>query len=203
MAYSTPSTFAGTMVLVNLCTFFIGWNESVCITNAGIELDDQREIGTAVGMAGSIRSTISTIASTIYVVVLNNRMAQTVPSEVPPVLIEAGLPQSSVAAFLSGLSTGSFDDVPGLTPQIQAVGSQAYKLASSHAFQTVYLTSIAFSGIAVILSYWAPDVDDKLTSQIAVTLHQSRGHKEKEEEEEKAEKEEKEEKKEKEESLSA
>ncbi|KAF9893246.1 hypothetical protein FE257_011676 [Aspergillus nanangensis] len=171
MAYSTPSTLSGTATLLNLSCFLIGWNESVCLTNAGIELEDQRQIGTAVGMAGSIRSAISTVASSVYVVVLNNRMAQTVPTEVPPVLVEAGLPQSSVPAFLQGLSTGSFSGIEGLTPHIQEVGSHAYKVASSHAFQTVYLTSIAFTGVAVILSFWAPTVDDKLTGEIAATLH--------------------------------
>ncbi|KAL5363379.1 fungal trichothecene efflux pump [Aspergillus floccosus] len=173
MAYSTPSTLHGTAALLNLSCFLIGWNESVCLTNAGIELEDQREIGTAVGMAGSIRSTISTVASSVYVVVLNNRMAQTIPTEVPPVLIEAGLPQSSVAAFLEGLSTGSFNGIQGLTPHIQEVGVHAYKVASSHAFKTVYLTSIAFTGVAIILSFWAPTVDDKLTGQVAATLHQA------------------------------
>lgn len=174
MAYSTPSTFAGTATLVNISSFLIGWNESVCITNAGIEVDDQREIGTAVGMAGSIRSTISTIASSVYVVVLNNRMAQAVPSEVPPALLQAGLPESSVSPFIDALTSGSFSGIKGLTPQIQAAGTEAYKLASSHAFRTVYLTTIAFSGVAVVLSFWAPTVDDKLTGQVAATLHQAR-----------------------------
>lgn len=171
MAYSTPSTLHGTASLLNISCFLIGWNESVCMTNAGIELDDQREIGTAVGMAGSIRSTISTVASSVYVVVLNNRMAQTVPAEVPPVLIKAGLPESSVGAFLAALSTGDFSGIKGVTPDVKVAGEHAYKIASSHAFKTVYLTSIAFTGVAVILSFWAPTVDDKLTGQVATTLH--------------------------------
>lgn len=173
MAYSTPKTLPGTATLLTLSCFLIGWNESVCLTNAGIELDDQRQIGTAVGMAGSIRSAISTIASSVYVVVLNNRMAQTVPSEVPSVLIEAGLPEASVPAFLQALTTGSFGEIAGLTPQVQEIGTQAYKLASSHAFQTVYLTSIAFTGVAVIMSFWAPTVDDRLDGQVAATLHRA------------------------------
>jgi hypothetical protein len=35
--------------LLMVSTFFIGWNESVCVSNSGIELLDQQEIGTAVG----------------------------------------------------------------------------------------------------------------------------------------------------------
>ncbi|KAJ5722973.1 MFS general substrate transporter [Penicillium malachiteum] len=172
-AYSTPSTLSGTSTLLNLSCFLIDWNEAVCITNAGIEIEDQREIGTAVGMAGSIRSTISTIASSVYVVVLNIRMAESVPTEVSPLLLEAGLPQSSVTAFLNGLSTGDLSGIAGVTPHIEAVGKSAYKIASSHAFETVYLISISFTGVAVILSFWAPTVDDKLTGQVATRLHQT------------------------------
>lgn len=156
-------------------SFLIGWNESVCLTNAGIELEDQQEIGTAVGMAGSIRSAISTIASTVYVVVLTNRLGQTIPAEVPPAVIRAGLPASSVAAFLAGFTTADFSKVPGLTPTITAVGVAAYKVASAHAYKTVFLTSIAFTGIAVIVSFWAPNVDDRMTQEVAATLHAKEG----------------------------
>ncbi|KAF9895194.1 hypothetical protein FE257_000096 [Aspergillus nanangensis] len=171
VAYSTPFTFGGTVTLMCLSSFLIGWNEAVSLTNTGIELDDQQEIGTAVGMGGSIRATISTIASSIYVVVLNNRLAITVPAEVPNAVIEAGLPASSVAAFLMGFTTGNFDGVPGLTPQILTIGNAAYKMASAHAYQTVFYTSIAFTGVAVIMAFWSPSVDDKMTGDIAATLH--------------------------------
>jgi hypothetical protein len=156
-------------------SFFIGWNESLCLTNAGIEVEDQQEIGTAVGMAGSIRSAISTVAATVYVVVLTNRLGATIPAEVPPAVIAAGLPKSSVAAFLAGFTTSDFSDVPGLTPKITAVGIAAYKLANAHAYKTVFLTSIAFTGLAVIISFWAPNVDDKMTAEVAATLHEKEG----------------------------
>jgi hypothetical protein len=49
VAYATPDTSAGATALICISGFFIGWNESVCLSNSGIELLDQREIGTAVG----------------------------------------------------------------------------------------------------------------------------------------------------------
>ena len=175
MAYSTPSTLVGSSCLIALASFFIGWNESLCLTNAGVELEDQQEIGTAVGMAGSIRSAISTVAASVYVVVLTNRLGATIPVEVPAAVTEAGLPASSVVAFLTGFTTGDFSAVPGLTPSILSVGVAAYKVASAHAYETVFLVSIAFSGIAVIITAWAPNVGDKMTSQVATTLHAKEG----------------------------
>ena len=158
-----------------LSSFFVGWNESLCLTNAGIEVEDQQEIGTAVGMAGSIRSAISTIAASVYVVVLTNRLTTTIPAEVPPAVVKAGLPVGSVPAFLEGFTTGNFSDVKGLTPNITAVGVEAYKVASAHAYKTVFLTSIAFTGLAVIIAFWAPNVDDKMTGQVVTTLHEKEG----------------------------
>ncbi|KAH6679631.1 fungal trichothecene efflux pump [Halenospora varia] len=172
MASCTPDTENQAIVLMALGCFFIGWNETVCLANAGIEVEDQQEIGTAVGMAGSIRSAISTICSSVYVAVLTNRLAQTIPATVPPAVIAAGLPASSVPAFLGGFTTGNFTAVPGLTTTITTVGVRAYKVANAQAYKTVFLTSLAFSGLAIILSFWSPNVDDKMTGEVATTLHQ-------------------------------
>jgi hypothetical protein len=52
------------MVLIAIGGAFIGFNEIANSTIATIAIDDQREIGSALGVAGSIRSGISTICST-------------------------------------------------------------------------------------------------------------------------------------------
>jgi hypothetical protein len=121
--------------------------------------------------AGSIRSAISSISSAVYVSVLSNRLAQTVPAVVPNAVVQAGLPASSVSAYMLCLTSGSFADVPGENPGILAAGMQAYRQANSQAYSTVFYTTIAFTGLAVLLSFFSPNVDDKMTSQIAVTLH--------------------------------
>lgn len=151
MASCTPDTRDRAIVLMSLGCFLIGWNESVCLANCGIEVDDQQEIGTAVGMAGSIRSAISTVCSSVYVAVLVNRLGVTIPQGVPPAVIAAGLPASSVATFMGGFATGNFSAVEGLTDEILGTGLRAYKEANAMAYATVFYTSIAFSGIAIII----------------------------------------------------
>lgn len=94
--------------------------------------------------------------SSVYTVVLSNRLLDTIPKEVPPALIQAGLPSTSVADFLTTISAGTvaaFAVVPGLIPAIQATGIKAYEKATSDAYNTVYLCTIAFSGIGIILSF--------------------------------------------------
>lgn len=191
MASCTPDTKERAITLMAIGCFAIGWNETVCLANAGIEVEDQQEIGTAVGTAGSIRSAISTICSSVYVAVLTNRLGQTILAEVPPTVIAAGLPATSVPAFLTGFTTGNFSSVQGLTAEISAVGARAYKDANAKAYTTVFYTTVAFSGLAIIIvsflldifdrkriltrdvqSFWSPNVDEKMTGEVATTLHQ-------------------------------
>jgi hypothetical protein len=49
IAAATPDSKAMATALIILSSFFIGWNESLCLSLSGIELLDQREIGTAIG----------------------------------------------------------------------------------------------------------------------------------------------------------
>ena len=92
----------------------------------------------------------------------------------PPKLIAAGLPPSSVAAFLSAITVGTpeaFSKVVGLTAAIESVGIAAYKVASSHAYQTVFYSTIAFSTLGLICSVFAPNVDELMTDKVVATLH--------------------------------
>lgn len=174
MASCTPDTPARAIALITIGSTLIGANEILNSCVATIQLTDQREIGTATGVGGSIRNFISTICATVYTVVLSNRLAQTIPAAVPPAVIDAGLPSTSVASLLTALGSGSpaaFDDVKGLTPAIQAIGVQAYKIASAEAYKTVFLTTIAFSGIGVILTFFTPNINSKLTNEVTITLH--------------------------------
>jgi hypothetical protein len=160
--------------LVFMGLFFTGWNETVCIANSTICVKDQQEIGIAGGLAGSIRSGICGVIVAIYTTILTNRLGQTIPQQVPPALVDAGLPAASVPAFLAALTSGAagaMRAVPGVTDGIVAVGTAAYKQANSDAYKTVYLSTLAFSGVAILLTFFAPNTEKYMTSQIAATLH--------------------------------
>ena len=89
-----------------------------------------------------------------YSVILSNRLAVTVAARVPAAVTTAGLPTSSVASFISAFAVGeaAFAQVPGVTPDILAIGSNAYQYANADAFRTVFFSNIAFSGVAIICS---------------------------------------------------
>lgn len=173
-ACATPYNQNTVTALLFLGCFCMGWTENNGLTISGIAIADQAEIGTAVGVGACLRSTVSTIASTIYTVILTNRLSTTIPNEVPPKLIAAGLPASSVASFLSAVAVGTpeaFSTVVGLTSEIEAVGIAAYKLASSHAYQTVFYSTIAFSALAILGACGAPSVDSYMTGKVVAVLH--------------------------------
>ncbi|CAK7242006.1 MAG: hypothetical protein STHCBS139747_003480 [Sporothrix thermara] len=176
LATSSPDTAVRSAALIFFASFFIGWNELLNSTVSTISIDDQREIGTYAGTGGSARSLISTVCSVIYQTVLANRLAHTVPARVPPAVLAAGLPATSVDAFLAAVETGTdaaYAAVAGLTPAIQAAGVRAYQEATSAAYKTVFLTTIAFSGLSVVLSFFAPNVDHLLTKSVNITVNVS------------------------------
>ncbi|KAF2015910.1 siderophore iron transporter [Aaosphaeria arxii CBS 175.79] len=172
-AIANVDNFGATLSLILLGCIFIGWNESICLANATILVEDQREIGVAGGTAGSVRAAICAVLVAIYTTIMTNRLGETIPSQVPPKVVAAGLPESSVPAFLQALPLGgnAFANVPGITDRILALGMRAYQDANADAFRTVYLATIAFSAVAVILTWWAPNTDDLMNDKVAATLN--------------------------------
>ncbi|KPM45406.1 hypothetical protein AK830_g1218 [Neonectria ditissima] len=174
-ATSTPDSRVRATTFVALGTFFIGWAESLAISIVTIAAWDQSKLGSASGLAGSIRFFISSISATVYTVILRNRLAEEIARKVPRAVMDAGLPSGSVSDFITGVSAGTgFDGIPGVTDSIVAVGVRAYKDANASAYRTVFLASIAFSGVALIASLLLPNVDSLLTGKVASTLHKGR-----------------------------
>lgn len=179
MATCTPDTKSRAIGLLFVACTLLGWTESVCLTLLTITIDDQQEVGAAGGIGASIRSATATICATVYSVILSSRLRETIPAQVPKAAIAAGLPSSSATNLLEAFSVGSptaFAAVKGITPKILATATAAYKTASNDAYRTVFLSTIAFSGLAVILSFFAPNVDDRMTGDIAATLEHHNNH---------------------------
>jgi hypothetical protein len=170
MASCTPETRTRAAVLQAFGNFCVGYAEGLAITTVTLTARNQAELGTASGTAGSIRFFISSIAQTVYNVVLSNRLTITKAALVPPAVLAAGLPASSVSAFMAKLTTKKFDGVEGVNVGIVQAGLAAYKQANSDAFRTVFLSTIAFTGLAVGFSLMLPDIDKLLHGKVAVTL---------------------------------
>jgi hypothetical protein len=56
------------IALLTIGSMFLGYIDSIGLAMAGICIDDQKDIGTAVGIAGSVRSAVSTVCTAVYTV---------------------------------------------------------------------------------------------------------------------------------------
>lgn len=149
-------------------------------TVSTISIDDQREIGTAVGTSGGVRQLFSCIGGTIFGAVLSNRMTRNIPLVVPAALLKAGLPAESIPEFISTVSvnpSASFAAVPGITEAIAKAGVRAYQDAAASSYNTVFLVTIYLSVISSILAIWAPNVNHLLTRNVNVPIHERNSEK--------------------------
>ena len=101
----------------------IGWNESICLANATILVDDQRDIGVAGGTAGSVRAAICAVLVAIYTTIMTNRLSETIPAQVPPAVINAEN-KSRRAAFSFG-PVGFLEFDTERKPEIIVAGMRA------------------------------------------------------------------------------
>lgn len=151
--------------------FFTGYLDSIGLAMVGIFIDDQRDIGSAVGIAGTVRGGLATIATAIYTSIMANELAKNTPEMVPPAVTEAGLPESSVPDFLEGISTtGDVSAVEGVNETIIAAGSEAYAWATVYTYRMVFYSTIAFSVVSIILAFLSPNVSKYMTENVAATL---------------------------------
>ncbi|KAF1362122.1 TRI12-domain-containing protein [Lizonia empirigonia] len=141
-----PLNISLTMALITTGCLLNGMMETIVINASTFPLKTQEEIGTAGGLAGSIRSFGSTIATTILSTTLTTRLAAS----------NAGLPATSIPSLISGLG-GSIpltkNTIPGLTSQ------------------TVFLANIAFGSIGLILVWLVLNKDPATEEYVAAHLH--------------------------------
>ena len=170
MASTNRNTLPTAEALCFLGAFSLGYVENVCNTLVPFT-QKEKDIGASIGALISGRTTIATIALAIYSTVQNNKIAEFTQQIVVPAAENAGIKADAIPALLDGFSTGSFANVPGLTPQIQETVTIAYQTAFSKAVRIVYLISIAFGILAIGGALVSPNPDSRFTGQVSRRMH--------------------------------
>ncbi|KAK6193988.1 hypothetical protein LQW54_011917 [Pestalotiopsis sp. IQ-011] len=148
----------------------------VSFTMLSLTLDDQNDIGIAVGLAGTFRLLGGATATAIYSAILSSKFSQIIPDKMVDAIRESGVPFSD--ALLQALvkagttnTAAAYKAVQGATPALQAAAAMATKLAYVDAFSLVYLIAIAFGAVATAATFLTVNTDMKLkTMQKAVYL---------------------------------
>ncbi|KAK5061534.1 hypothetical protein LTR84_008078 [Exophiala bonariae] len=163
------NTPARAIVFVGLANVMIGATNCISVLIVQLGARDE-DIGLATGLVNSVRGIGGAVGVAVYSSLLANRVASTYGPTISSALLAAGLPDSSLTDFLTGLPTGNIMNVPGVTPLIIDAGLEAQKNVFVGAFRLIYCVTVAFGGLAIIGSVFVASVDDKLTQQVNVQL---------------------------------
>ncbi|KAI0538876.1 fungal trichothecene efflux pump [Xylaria digitata] len=170
LAALTPTSLNTGIALTLVGPFFVGVIELTALAIAPLFCKPE-DIGLASGLLASIRSAGGSIAVTVYSTILSNRLKFTVPNNVGPAAVAAGLPEDQVPALSTAIIGGALAKFPGLTADIAQAVSAVVPTAYSQAFQTVYLASFGFGAIAIIGCLFAKDARDLLTDKVERKMH--------------------------------
>lgn len=100
------------------------------------------------------RLSAAAVFTAIYAAAVNTRSATYVPTYVAEAAVSAGLPRSSVGAFVEALATKNNAElaaIPGINPSIIGAGVKALLQALADSFRVVYIIGAAFGGLACLI----------------------------------------------------
>ena len=174
LAALTPSTLNMGIAFTMLGPFFVGFIELASLALAPL-FCNASDIGLASGLLASIRSAGGSVAVAVYTTILSNRLASTIPNNIGPVAVEAGLPSDEISALSKAIRTGTWAKFPGLTPAISQAVARVLPEAYSQAFKTVYLASLGFGAIAIVGSLLSKDAKKHLTNKVERKMQTKKG----------------------------
>ncbi|KAI0169998.1 putative siderophore iron transporter [Hypoxylon sp. FL1284] len=166
----TPETLNAGIAFTMVGPFFVGVIE-VCALALAPLFCKPVDIGLASGLLASIRSAGGSIAVAVYSSILSNRLASTVPANVGPAAVAAGLPAEKVPALAAAVIGNKLAAFPGLTDSVQAAVAGVVPTAYAQAFKTVYLASLGFGGIAIVGCLFSKDAQTHLTDTVHRKMH--------------------------------
>lgn len=164
-----PDSYATFITLGVLATFVIGWIDNITFPGVTL-LWESQDIGLATGVLGSIRAVGGAVAQTIYVSILQNKVATNLPAYVTPAATNAGLPTSSLPQLFAGITAGNFTSVPGITPDIIAATGAATQKAYLESFRIVFYATIPFGVLLIVFSALSPNFEKYLSMNVAKRL---------------------------------
>ncbi|KAI1384229.1 putative siderophore iron transporter [Hypoxylon trugodes] len=166
----TPETLNAGIAFTMIGPFFVGVIEVFALALAPLFCRPV-DIGLASGLLASIRAAGGSIAVAVYSSILTNRLASTVPANVGPAAIAAGLPAEKVPSLVAAVLSSKLATFPGITPAITQAVAGVLPTAYSQAFKTVYLASLGFGGIAIIGCLFSKDAKKHLTDTVHRKMH--------------------------------
>jgi hypothetical protein len=131
-----------------------------------LHLNDQTDIGVAVGLISTFRLLGGAVATAIYTSVQSSRYTDVLPGKVTAAAQASGF-GGSLPVLLKAAKTNTalaYSKVPGINNGTIAAVQLAVKNANVEAYQLVYLVAIAFGVCAIAAAFSTKGVDAKSRS---------------------------------------
>jgi hypothetical protein len=168
LAAIRPDTSTMAIAMQGLAGLAFGGPLILIIT--GVQLSTPHHlIATATAVVTSTRAVAASTFTAIYAAALNDRLAIKIPGNVSSAVVGAGLPESSLAAFVPAIAGNMPDQlagIPGVTPNIvqAAVGGLMRALADS--FRIIFIIAAPFGALGIVMCYFIGDLSGKMDSQV-------------------------------------
>lgn len=148
----------------------LGFAAPLVLVITGVQLSTPHHlIATATAVTTSARAIAATIFTAIYSAALNDRLAKYIPAYVAKAAVEAGLPPSSLPAFIGALSTqdtAALGTIAGVTPEIIGAGVAALKQAFADGIRVVFIIAAPFGALACIACFFLGDLRETMNYRV-------------------------------------
>lgn len=122
------------------------------------------------------RTAVGSIFTAVFVAILTNKVPAKLASIVPPAVIKAGLPASSITDLFAAITVGTPEalaKVPGINPRIEAVLAAALSNAYAAAYAYVYYAAIAVGLVGLIACFCVRDYDQYFNNHVPRQIYKS------------------------------
>lgn len=144
----------------------IGFGAPLVLIISGVQLATPHSfIGTVTAVTMTFRAIAATAFTAIYAAVLSNRLGSKIPADIPPAVVKAGLPPTSIPAFieaLTGANQTALAMVPGVNKAIIAAGSLALKQAWADSLRVIFIIAAACGAVACVACLFLADVTKQM-----------------------------------------
>ncbi|OIW22859.1 MFS general substrate transporter [Coniochaeta ligniaria NRRL 30616] len=127
-------------------------------------LEDQNDLGVAVGLAGTFRLLGGAVATAIYTAIYTTRFSEVLPGKLTEAIEASNVPYSKslLASLIKAAQTNTaaaYNAVVGTTPELAKLAAAAAKESYVQGFRLVYLVAIGFGVAATVAAAFTVSTD--------------------------------------------
>jgi hypothetical protein len=183
IGFATIQPGQSTRSLIFSAVSGIGFGAPLILLVTGVQLSTPPLLmATATAVITSSRAVAATVFVPILSAAFHSRLSKDTPNYISQAVLPAGLPRSSLPSFMTSLtggSTAALGKVPGVSPQIIALGTTALKQAYADSVRVVFIIAAPFGVLACIACFFLGDLRKTMNYSVDAPvehLHPRNGH---------------------------